>query len=64
MTHEEVNKLEDVLRKAEENLEEAGRILCNEATPEANGIRGTILGMLGVISEDIHDCYKLRPWDD
>lgn len=61
MTNEQVDKLEAVLREAQDKVEEAGRLLCDER----GGVAPWMWGLCSRLSEDIaeliHRCWKLRP---
>ena len=63
MSHEEVNQIEDLLRTAQNAVEEAARKLCSSHNPTAI----MLWGSLGQISEScadvIHQTYKLRKFD-
>lgn len=61
MTDEEVDNLENILRKAQDKIEEAGRLLCNTRGDCAPWM----WGRCGLISDNIANlighCWKLRP---
>jgi len=61
MTNEQVDKLEAVLREAQNKIEEAGRLLCNERGDGAPWMWGICNRLSENIADLIHHCWKLRP---
>ena len=61
MTNEHVDNLEAALREAQDKVEEAGRLLCNERGNVAPWMWGDCNRLSGNIAELIHQCWKLRP---
>ena len=64
MTHEQVDKLEALLREAQEKVEEAGRIVCGERGEDASHVWARCNSHSNDISDTIHGCYRLRPEGD
>ena len=64
MTHEQVDKLESLLREAQEKVEEAGRIVCSERGEYASRVWARCNSHSKDISDTIHSCYRLRPEGD
>lgn len=64
MTYEQVNQVEDALREAQNKVEEAGRLLCNEAGDTVGGQMWRDCNALSEkISDVIHVAYKLATED-
>ena len=63
MTNEQVDKLEAALRGAQNKIEEAGRLLCDERGDVAPWMWGNCNRLSENIAELIHHCWKLRPYD-
>ena len=64
LTHEQVDALEDTLRKAQDTIEEAGRMLCSVSGETGPQLWNKINSVDREIAEIIHQCYKLRPWGE
>ena len=60
MTNEQVNELENTLRKAEGDLEKAGQLLCNERD-EGRKMWDKVNELVSGVQDLIHNAYKLRP---
>ena len=64
MTHEQVNKLEELLRGARALVEEAGRMVCSVRGEDASHIWTRCTSHANDIADTIHGCYRLRPEED
>lgn len=65
MTHEEVDKFEESLRGAENNVETAAQLMSDTplVNEELRELWGLLNNTLNLIRESIHNAYILRPED-
>ena len=59
LTHEQVNKFEELLREAEAKIEEAGRMICN--VQGCGDIWNMCNDAAEAVAKPIHQSYRLRP---
>lgn len=62
-THEDVTKMEDLLRYAQRNIETVGTMVCSSHNPVAINLWGECTKMAQKLSDMIYPLYKLRPED-
>ena len=61
MTNEQVNEMEDKLRKAQNLIEECGAEICGERGEKAASIWNILTIASNGIGDIIHELYVLRP---
>lgn len=64
MTNEQVDKMEEDLRKAQAFVESAGATVCGEASSEGSSTWYRLSEISEDIADLIHRLYVLRPVED